>query len=175
MIDNNKNDNKKLNTTISNNALNSGGITTGGTGYYTGYSFAPTATTWEEVLKNLVPDSVSLKDSDEEIKRKVAEKIKEVLDEDGTIDIMKKYLLKFIEENIENPENLIKDLLLERDEELTKCKKELEGCKEEIEGLKRQIEYITRQLLNGLYPNTINPMITPDITWSISSSTTTIN
>jgi hypothetical protein len=126
------------------------------------------ASTWEDVLKNISPYTVDL--GDEKIKEKVAEKINEILNEDGTIEIMKKYLLKFIEENIENPENLVKDLLLERDEELNKCKKELEDCKKDIKRLEEQLRQVLGQLMN-LYPKPLGIYGDYPISWTNSSST----
>lgn len=133
------------------------------------------STTWEEILRDLPQNTVKSMMDDEELKKRVSEKINEVLNEDDTIEIMKKYLLKFIEENIDNPENLIKEFLASRDEELNKCKEELSKCREEIGQLK---DYIRTLLLTPAttnpyipYPSPYTPLTsTPDITWTNNTS-----
>lgn len=137
--------------------------------------FSSSATTWEDILQNLPQSTIiDSRFDDEELKKKVSEKINEVLDEDDTIEIMKKYLLKFIEENIDNPENLIKEFLVDRDKELNQCKEELKECKEEIRQLR---EYIRTLLLTPTtnpyipYPSPYTPLTsTPDITWTNNTS-----
>ena len=144
-------------------------LTSTNKGYCYDYGYSDSiASTWEDVLKNISPYTVDL--GDEKIKEKVAEKINEILNEDGTIEIMKKYLLKFIEENIESPENLVKDLLMERDEELNKCKKELEDCKKDIKRLEEQLRQVLGQLMN-LYPKPLGSYGDYPISWTNSSST----
>lgn len=161
------NEEKKTLTTTNKDIL-----TSTNKGYCYDYDYSNSnsiASTWEDVLKNISPHAaVDL--GDEKIKEKVAEKINEILNEDGTIEIMKKYLLKFIEENIENPENLVKDLLMERDEELNKCKKELEDCKKDIKRLEEQLNHVLGQLIN-LYPRPLGIYGDYPISWSNSSST----
>lgn len=127
-----------------------------------------TSTVWGDLLLNY-----SMEMLDEELKERLEKKINEILNEDDTIKIMKKYLLRFIEENIDNPENLIKDFLISRDKELNKYKEELNECKEEIKKL--------RTIINPYNPciNPINPYIDhstyptlPNITWSTNNATT---
>lgn len=97
--------------------------TTSGSAWYSIY---------DDISKNTINDSIS----DDELKERITKKINEILDEDTTIEIMKNYLLDFIDKNIDNPENLIKDVLVKKDEELDKCKKEIEQLKMEINNLK---------------------------------------
>jgi len=137
-------------------------------------SYYSYSTNWDWILQNLSSNSIiDNKIDDEEIKRKVSEKINEVLNEDSIIDLMKKYLLNFIEENIDNPENLIKEFLINRDEELNKCKEELKVCKEEIRQLREAI--LQYPIVNPYYPylgeGEINhPTTSPTITWTNNTS-----
>jgi hypothetical protein len=96
---------------------------------------------YDDISKNTINDSISI--SDDELKERITKKINEILDEDTTIEIMKNYLLDFIDKNIDNPENLIKDALVKKDEELDKCKKEIEQLRVEINNLKLLIPYIS--------------------------------
>lgn len=154
---------------ISNNISNIGSISCDPSSYNTTGSYS---TTWDEILQNLPSNSIiDNKIDDEEIKKKISEKINEVLNEDSTIDLMKKYLLKFIEENIDNPENLIKEFLINRDEELNKCKEELKECKEEIRQLKNAI--LQYPIVNPYYPylgEITHPTTSPTITWTNNTS-----
>jgi hypothetical protein len=101
--------------------------------------------------KITINDSISI--NDDELKERITKKINEILDEDTTIEIMKNYLLDFIDKNIDNPENLIKDALVKKDEELDKCKKEIEQLKMEINNLKI--------LIPSIYLSPYSPTTTP--------------
>lgn len=146
-----------------------------------GYSAASTSTSWDDIISTLGWDSkIKANLDDEELRKRIAAKINEVLDEDTTIEIMKKYLLEFIDKNIENPENLIKDVLVKRDEELNKYKDELDKCREEIDQLRIEINILKNYLpmINpivpnpGIYPGPYQPLTaTPNITWTSGSST----
>lgn len=134
------------------------------------------STIWEDILRDLPQNTVKSMMDDEELKKKVSEKINEVLNEDDTIEIMKKYLLKFIEDNIDNPENLIKEFLTNRDEELNKCKEELKDCKKEIEMLRNAIMQLYPPITTNPYiPYPSSPYMppltsNPNITWTNNTS-----
>lgn len=151
-----------------------------------GYSVASASSTgWDDIINTLSWDSkIKANLDDEELRKRIAEKINEVLDEDTTIEIMKKYLLEFIDKNIENPENLIKDVLVKRDEELNKYKDELDKCRKEIDQLRVEISNLKAYLpvINpimpmpspGIFPNPYPPITaTPDITWTSGLSSVT--
>ena len=134
---------------------------------------------WDDIISTLSWDSkIKANLDDEELRKRIAAKINEVLDEDTTIEIMKKYLLGFIDKNIENPENLIKDVLVKRDEELNKYKDELDKCREEIDQLRVEICNLKAYLpvINpimpnpGIFPDPYLPLTTtPNITWTSGS------
>lgn len=101
--------------------------------------------------------------SDEELKNSISKKINLILDEDTTIQIMKDYLLKFIDKNIDNPENLIKEVLIRKDEELNECKKEIEQLKKELNDIRNLLFYIpTNTNPYPFYPTSgpIGPLVT---------------
>jgi len=131
---------------------------------YTGAS----ATTWDGLIENLCSNSNNV--DDKIIKEELTKRINEILDKDETIEIMKMYLFRFIEENIDNPENLIKEFLKEKDEEINKYKQELESCKKDIKSLEDKFYYISNQL-QYLFPPSISPYPTFDdrnIIWGTS-------
>lgn len=95
--------------------------------------------------------------------------IESVLNEDVTIDLIKRYLLKFIEDNIDNPEKLLKDYFIERDEELKECKERLSRYEEELKICQQHINILADRIAalnngNGAgyypYPNPYFPPIT---------------
>ena len=130
-------------------------------------SYATNSSFWYgETLNNLANVD------DEELKRKISKKISEILDEDTTIQIMKDYLLEFIDRNIDNPETLIKEVLVKRDEELNKCKEEIEQLKKELNNLKILIPSYINLNPYPLYPTsypTSFPPIYNDGTSDINS------
>jgi hypothetical protein len=122
-------------------------------------------------INNLASNDSIINDS--ELNERVSKKIEEVLNEDVTIDIMKRYLLRFIEENIDNPEGLIKEILIERDVELNKCKeelnnykKELDICRSDIYDLKLRLAQLSIQTTSTSTSTSSSPFLPPsDIIW----------
>ena len=87
----------------------------------------------------------------------------DIKDDMELLNLLKGYLVQCAEKILDNPEELVKEVLKARDEEIKDLKKEIENLKKEIEELKK----------NGL-PLDLNPYPYPWTTapyypWSTSS------
>lgn len=77
----------------------------------------------------------------------------DIKDDMELLNLLKGYLVQCAEKILDNPEELVKEVLKARDEEIKDLKKEIENLKKEIEELKRE------NLLPDLnpYPWTTSP------------------
>lgn len=89
----------------------------------------------------------------------------DIKDDMELLNLLKGYLVQCAEKVLDNPEELVKEILKARDEEIKDLKKEIENLKKEIEELKRN------SLPIGMpYPLEPNPWTTsPYYPWSTSS------
>ncbi len=86
----------------------------------------------------------------------------DIKDDMELLNLLKGYLVQCAEKILDNPEELVKEVLKARDEEIKDLKKEVESLREEIEELKRNSLPI--------YPLEPNPWTTsPYYPWNISS------
>ena len=63
----------------------------------------------------------------------------DIKDDMELLNLLKGYLVQCAEKILDNPEELVKEVLKARDEEIKDLKKEIEDLKKEIEVLKRNI------------------------------------
>jgi hypothetical protein len=88
----------------------------------------------------------------------------DIKDDMELLNLLKGYLVQCAEKILDNPEELVKEVLKARDEEIKDLKKEIENLKKEIEELKRDSLSIGTP-----YPLEPNPWATsPYYPWSTS-------
>ena len=82
---------------------------------------------WKTYLGGVLNVDVDAVDSDPE----------DIKDDMELLNLLKGYLVQCAEKILDNPEELVKEVLKARDEEIKDLKKEIENLKKEIEELKR--------------------------------------
>ena len=87
----------------------------------------------------------------------------DIKDDLELLNLLKGYLVQCAEKILDNPEELVKEVLKARDEEIKDLKKEIENLKKEIEWLKRDSLPLGPQ--SDPYPWTTSPYYP----WSTSS------
>lgn len=108
---------------------------------------------WKTYLGDLlITDAVNCENTNPE----------DIKDDMELLNLLKGYLVQCAEKILDNPEELVKEVLKARDEEIKDLKKEIENLKKEIEELKR--ESLPPDILNP-YPWTTSPYYP----WSTSS------
>lgn len=149
MISNLQNSVSCSNSNLSSSAANSfnnisGSILSNNLGTYYSYSFDL--------------DSILSKEDKEKLLTKLLE------DEDDLMPILKKYLVGYLDQFMENPESILKDLIKEKDDKINDLEKK-------IEDLEKKIDFITCPPIPNtpLGPNPYDPYHPswlPDITWT---------
>ncbi len=119
---------------------------------------------------------------EETIKKEVKKKFEEIMEsEDEMMPLIKNYLRKYLEEVMDNPEELIK-----RDKEIERQKEEIKELKEQVEALKKEIETIKSNSLYlgddyhkldgfNTYPDNGIIYTSSDPSWYYNSNTSTLN
>lgn len=87
----------------------------------------------------------------------------DIKDDMELLNLLKGYLVQCAEKILDNPEELVKEVLKARDEEIKDLKKEIENLKKEIEWLKRD------SLPLGPQPDPYPWTTSPYYPWSTSS------
>lgn len=92
----------------------------------------------------------------------------DIKDDMELLNLLKGYLVQCAEKILDNPEELVKEVLKARDEEIKDLKKEVENLKKEIEELKR--ESLPVGMPYPLEPNPYPWTTSPYYPWSTTSS-----
>ena len=92
----------------------------------------------------------------------------DIKDDMELLNLLKGYLVQCAEKILDNPEELVKEILKARDEEIKDLKKEIENLKKEVEELKR--DSLPIGMPYPLEPNPYPWTTSPYYPWSTSSS-----